>query len=87
MRQLLIAVIRVYQYTLSPLIVFVNRGRVCRFEPTCSHYAIEAIRTHGAMRGSWLAAKRLAKCHPWGSSGHDPVPPSGDERTKKTLSS
>ena len=87
MRPFLIAILRLYQYTLSPLIVFVNRGRVCRFEPSCSHYAIEAIRTHGAMRGSWLAAKRLAKCHPWGSSGHDPVPPKNEKHPPKPMSS
>ena len=46
----------------------------CRFQPSCSAYAITALRRYGALRGSWLAAKRLARCHPWGGSGHDPVP-------------
>jgi len=46
----------------------------CRFQPSCSAYAIGALRRYGAVRGSWLAAKRLARCHPWGGSGHDPVP-------------
>ncbi|WP_417591154.1 membrane protein insertion efficiency factor YidD [Parasphingorhabdus sp.] len=46
----------------------------CRYQPTCSAYAIEAIDKHGAIKGSWLAAKRLLRCHPWGSSGYDPVP-------------
>ena len=63
-----------YRYTLSPVI-----GHVCRFEPSCSRYALEAIDTHGAGRGLWLAMKRLARCHPitWlgGSAGIDPVPP------------
>ncbi|HET9949949.1 MAG TPA: membrane protein insertion efficiency factor YidD [Longimicrobiales bacterium] len=47
----------------------------CRFTPTCSAYAIDAVRTHGALRGSWLALRRLARCHPWGGFGWDPVPP------------
>lgn len=63
-------IIRFYQLTLSALI-----GRHCRFAPSCSEYAREAIGTHGALRGSWLAARRLCRCHPWGGSGYDPVPP------------
>ena len=66
---LAVAAVRLYQYTLSPLI-----GPVCRFEPSCSVYAVEALKAHGAMRGSWLAARRLCRCHPWGGSGVDPVP-------------
>src|SRR5690606_27805775 len=69
-RRTLLALIRAYQLTLSPWL-----GRHCRFEPTCSAYAAEAIARHGAARGSALAARRLARCHPWGSSGYDPVPP------------
>ncbi|QAY78890.1 membrane protein insertion efficiency factor YidD [Sphingosinicella sp. BN140058] len=46
----------------------------CRFQPSCSAYAITALRRYGALRGSWLAARRLSRCHPWGGSGHDPVP-------------
>jgi putative membrane protein insertion efficiency factor len=75
MRFLLTLPIRLYQYTLSPLIVFVNRGPVCRFHPSCSNYAIEAIQSHGVFQGSWLALKRISKCHPWGPHGPDPVPP------------
>ena len=67
--KLLIALIRGYQLTLSPYI-----GGACRFLPTCSAYAIEAIARHGAARGSWLALRRLSACHPFGRSGHDPVP-------------
>jgi putative membrane protein insertion efficiency factor len=61
---------RTYKLTLSPLI-----GQHCRYLPTCSDYAREALITHGAARGSWLAVRRLCKCHPWGGSGYDPVPP------------
>ena len=74
MRHLLIIAVRIYQYPLSPFITFVA-GDVCRFDPTCSHYAIEALKTHGALRGSWLALKRIFRCHPWGGQGYDPVPP------------
>lgn len=59
-----------YKATLSPLI-----GARCRYAPTCSEYAAQALITHGAVRGSWLAAKRVCRCHPWGGSGYDPVPP------------
>lgn len=67
--KLLIALIRGYQFTLSPFL-----GGSCRFLPTCSEYAIEAIRTHGALRGGVLAARRIMRCHPFGRSGYDPVP-------------
>lgn len=65
----LIGLVWVYRYTLSPWL-----GANCRFEPTCSAYAMQALRRYGAFRGSWLAAKRIARCHPWGGSGYDPVP-------------
>ena len=65
----LIFLVRLYQATLSPFI-----GGHCRFHPTCSHYAVEALRDHGALRGSWLALRRLLRCHPLGGSGFDPVP-------------
>jgi len=67
--KLLIALIRVYQLTLSPFV-----GGACRFVPSCSAYAKEAIERHGAWHGSMLAARRLSKCHPFGPSGVDPVP-------------
>jgi hypothetical protein len=70
MRQLLRALIRLYQYTVSPLL-----GPKCRFYPSCSHYALEAIESHGALRGAWFAVKRIGRCHPWNPGGFDPVPP------------
>jgi putative membrane protein insertion efficiency factor len=68
-RTLLLGLIRLYQLALSPWL-----GTQCRYEPTCSKYAAEAIERFGAWRGVWLAAKRLGRCHPWGRSGYDPVP-------------
>jgi putative membrane protein insertion efficiency factor len=70
MKFLLVALIQVYRYTLSPML-----GRQCRFEPSCSTYALEALQVHGAARGSWLATKRVCCCHPWHPGGYDPVPP------------
>jgi len=61
--------IKMYQIVLSPLI-----GPSCRFNPTCSHYAIQAITKYGALKGLYLALKRIIRCHPWGKSGNDPVP-------------
>ncbi len=70
LRQAAILPIRFYQIVISPLL-----PKSCRFVPTCSAYAIEAITTHGIVRGSWLTLRRLCRCHPWGGSGYDPVPP------------
>lgn len=64
-----IALIYLYRFTLSPLI-----GNQCRYEPTCSHYAEDALRKHGVIKGSWLAVKRICRCHPWHDGGFDPVP-------------
>jgi putative membrane protein insertion efficiency factor len=64
-----VGLIKIYQFTLSPLL-----GKQCRFTPTCSQYGIEAIQKHGALKGSWLTIKRIARCNPWGGSGYDPVP-------------
>ncbi len=61
--------VRFYQRVLSPL-----KPASCRFSPTCSTYAIEALQRHGALRGGWLATRRLCRCHPWGGHGYDPVP-------------
>jgi len=68
-RAALLGLIRLYQLTLSPWL-----GTRCRYEPTCSNYAAEALTRHGVRRGVWLAAKRLCRCHPLGRSGYDPVP-------------
>lgn len=69
MRELVKAPIRFYRYAISPLM-----ASHCRFHPTCSCYALEAIDKHGALRGSWLTLCRLGRCHPWHSGGYDPVP-------------
>ncbi len=68
-RRIAILPIRFYQLCISPLF-----PPCCRFTPTCSQYAIEAITRHGIFRGSWLALRRILRCHPWGGSGFDPVP-------------
>ena len=70
MKTVLVFFIRAYQYLLSPWL-----GHHCRFHPTCSRYAVEAIEEHGAFNGSQLAIRRLLKCHPWHEGGADPVPP------------
>ena len=67
-RALLIKIIRLYQA------VTVRRLPVCRFDPSCSSYAIEAVSQHGAIKGAWYAMRRIARCHPWGGWGYDPVP-------------
>ncbi|MFZ0006857.1 MAG: membrane protein insertion efficiency factor YidD [Steroidobacteraceae bacterium] len=70
MRQLAALLIRLYQWTVSPLL-----GPRCRFYPSCSQYALEALMRFGVLAGGWLAVKRLARCHPWHPGGFDPVPP------------
>lgn len=69
MQQVLVGVVRMYRLLLSPWL-----GSACRFEPTCSAYALRALETHGAVGGSCLTLKRLLRCHPWCAGGHDPVP-------------
>ncbi|HMM54083.1 MAG TPA: membrane protein insertion efficiency factor YidD [Candidatus Desulfobacillus sp.] len=69
MRKLFILVFRAYRLAISPFL-----GQNCRFHPSCSEYAIEALEKHGGWRGSWLAIRRVARCHPWHAGGYDPVP-------------
>jgi hypothetical protein len=80
MRWLFILPIRFYQYAISPLL-----GPRCRFQPTCSHYAVEAINEWGVLKGGWLALKRIGKCHPWGPWGYDPVPKKSGEGKEEVL--
>jgi uncharacterized protein len=71
----LVFAIRAYQLTISPTLIFLfGGGAGCRFTPTCSHYAMDAVQAHGALAGGALAARRICRCHPWGGCGHDPVP-------------
>jgi hypothetical protein len=80
---ILISAIRVYRWTISPAQTFLfGAGSGCRFTPTCSQYAMDAVREHGAVAGSWLAIKRICRCHPWGGCGHDPVSKSGKRKAE-----
>jgi putative membrane protein insertion efficiency factor len=67
--RLLMGLILVYRYSLASIM-----GQRCRFAPSCSEYGLEAVQRHGAIKGGWLAARRIARCNPWGGSGYDPVP-------------
>ncbi len=67
--KLIIGLVKIYKYAISPML-----PNSCRYTPTCSTYAIEAIQKYGPLKGTWLAIKRIARCHPWGGSGYDPVP-------------
>jgi len=69
MAKVLLALVAAYRYLLSPML-----GRSCRFFPSCSEYAMEALERHGALRGTWLTVRRVARCHPWNPGGYDPVP-------------
>lgn len=69
MKWILIGLLKAYRFAISPLY-----GQVCRYHPTCSAYALEAVTVHGSIKGSWLAVRRLGRCHPWAAGGYDPVP-------------
>ncbi|MET3961937.1 putative membrane protein insertion efficiency factor [Marmoricola sp. OAE513] len=69
LRAVLIGLLKVYRFAISPLY-----GQVCRYHPTCSAYALEAVTEHGGIKGSWLAVRRVGRCHPWAAGGYDPVP-------------
>ena len=70
LKKIFIFPVRLYQLVISPIL-----PQTCRHTPTCSQYTIEAIETHGAIKGTWLGLRRLSRCHPWGTHGYDPVPP------------
>ncbi|MDY4279784.1 membrane protein insertion efficiency factor YidD [[Pasteurella] aerogenes] len=76
--KILVGLVRFYQVVISPLI-----GPRCRFTPTCSCYALEALKMHGAAKGSWLTVKRILKCHPLNAGGYDPVPPNINNKKEK----
>jgi len=82
MKAVLLALIEGYRLTLSPLI-----GGQCRFHPTCSRYAREAIERHGTLRGTWLALRRILRCHPWHPGGFDPVPGAADAGQRQSSGS
>ena len=75
--RILIGVVRFYRMAISPW-----TPAACRYTPTCSAYAIEAIEKHGSMKGSWMALKRIGRCHPWGGNGYDPVPSVADREQR-----
>lgn len=76
LQHVLTGIIRLYRWLVSPVLTqLFNPNGLCRFNPSCSEYALQAIQVHGALRGSWLACQRLLRCNPWGSFGFDPVPP------------
>ena len=76
--------VRFYQRFLNPLLkALAGPGAGCRYAPTCSHYFLQAVEAHGPWRGSWLGICRIFRCHPWGGSGYDPVPPRGHSRSDR----
>jgi putative membrane protein insertion efficiency factor len=85
MARILRIFLKVYKATLSPFLALLTGGpgTGCRFAPTCSEYFVEAVEVHGLMVGTWLGLKRILRCHPWGSSGYDPVPARGTKRKHK----
>ncbi len=76
-----VLLVRFYQVAISPY-----TPSSCRYQPTCSHYTVEALKVHGLFKGGWLAIKRISSCHPWGGSGYDPVPPKESKKHTHTKS-
>tara|TARA_X000000368_G_scaffold381719_1_gene338414 strand:- start:13260 stop:13607 length:348 start_codon:yes stop_codon:yes gene_type:complete len=72
-----VALIQLYRLLISPFL-----GQNCRFEPSCSVYAIDALKVHGVFRGGWFGLRRICRCHPWGGHGYDPVPPANSDKDK-----
>ena len=79
MKHVLVLLLRTYRLVISPLY-----GEVCRYYPSCSAYALEAVQVHGSVRGSWLAVRRVLRCHPWAAGGVDKVPPRRPRRGTRT---
>ena len=75
MKRLFLFVVKFYRYAISPLM-----PPSCRFYPTCSCYALQAIEKHGALKGSWYALRRIGRCHPWNAGGYDPVPEATEQK-------
>ncbi len=73
----MLGLVGLYRLAISPWL-----GNNCRYEPSCSEYAMDALRLHGAFRGGWLALRRIGRCHPWGGSGYDPVPEKQEDRVE-----
>ena len=77
--KIIIGIVRFYQLVLSPYL-----GRTCRYNPTCSHYMIDAVNEWGPLRGFWMGVKRIGRCHPWGGHGYDPVPENPGKAEKRS---
>ncbi|MFT4679520.1 MAG: putative membrane protein insertion efficiency factor [Flavobacteriales bacterium] len=80
LKKIAIFPVRIYQWIISPLL-----GQNCRHEPTCSNYTIEAIQEWGVIKGVWLGIKRISKCHPWGTTGYDPVPTNKNKKKNEEV--
>lgn len=86
----LLILLTLYRYLISPALHMLAPGSGCRYQPSCSEYAVEAVKRHGPFAGFWMAVKRLSRCHPWGGHGYDPVPEScsctsGEDHQHPTL--
>lgn len=87
MKWLIRLLVRIYQIFLRPVMhALGGPGSGCRFEPTCSNFMLEAVERHGALRGGWMGICRILRCHPWGKSGYDPVPPEVTSRKDRDFS-
>lgn len=80
MKFLMIGFIKAWRFAISPLY-----GQVCRYHPSCSAYALEAVTVHGSVRGGWLSFRRVTSCHPWAAGGYDPVPPASNKTSSDAV--